>query len=242
MGDRRWLETVRALLRQAEDPGATEQEREAFNAKARELMARKGIEAAQLAASGERPDQIGKKEFRFRDPYSGGQALLLAGIYRPLRCEGVQWSYRGVVSKVIVVGYEADLERVDVLYSSLVLQMMRQALRVRPPSGSCESTRTYRLSWLEGFAAQIAQRLYEAETKAAGTASAKPGGSSTALVIASRKERVRAAFTELYPGLGKAKKRVRNGSGYRAGAAAGRRADLGGNSLGGHRGALPSNN
>jgi hypothetical protein len=51
-----------------------------------------------------------------------------------------------VVGKAIVVGYESGLERVDVLYSSLVMQMMGQILRVRPPSWSRESTRAYRLS------------------------------------------------------------------------------------------------
>ena len=45
------LARIRKLLAQAEDPAATAAEAEAFNAKAAELMARHGVDAALLAAS-----------------------------------------------------------------------------------------------------------------------------------------------------------------------------------------------
>ena len=45
------LARIRKLLAQAEDPAATAAEAEAFNAKAAELMARHGVDAALLAAA-----------------------------------------------------------------------------------------------------------------------------------------------------------------------------------------------
>ena len=46
------LERVRKLLAKAEDSGVTAAEAEVFNAKAAELIARHGIDAALLAAAG----------------------------------------------------------------------------------------------------------------------------------------------------------------------------------------------
>ena len=71
------LERVRKLLAQAEDPGVTAQEAEAFNAKAAELIARHGIDAALLAATGRTRDEVGHRAIVVDNPYARDKAHLL---------------------------------------------------------------------------------------------------------------------------------------------------------------------
>src|SRR5687767_5610829 len=83
------LARVRELLAQAEDPGVTEAEAEAFNGKAVELIARHGIDSALLASAGEMRDEVGHRAIRIDNPYARDKAHLLTCVADPLRCQTV---------------------------------------------------------------------------------------------------------------------------------------------------------
>src|SRR6185312_8322439 len=124
-----------------------------------------------------------------------------------------------------VVGFAADRERVELLYTSLLLQAVAQLTRLRPPAG--ESVAAYRRSWLHGFAVRVHQRLTEAEQQAQRDAErdrARDGArggvgdagapTSTAVALAERTTRVDAAFHAAFPAPERARGRSLSGSGY----------------------------
>jgi hypothetical protein len=135
-----------------------------------------------------------------------------------------------------VFGYASDRERVEVLFTSLLLQAEAQLLRLRPPHPG-ESVAAYRRSWLHGFAVQVHRRLVDAERRAEERAGqGSTGGCGPAeLVLADRRNRVEQAYAEAFPAVGRSRRSVLSGSGFVAGAAAGDQADLGAGALRGRR-------
>src|SRR6185312_14993214 len=127
-------------------------------------------------------------------------------------------------------GMDADLERVDLLFTSLLVQAAH-GLAVARPDDPYESVAAYRRSWMIGFAAVIQRRLAEAEAAVTAEADAAWSGSghngvSASLVLADRSQLVDAAVSQAYPHLRMARGRSLSGSGSADGAAAARRADL----------------
>ena len=166
-GDDRMLERVRRLLSKAEG-AATEAERDAYNAKAAELIARYGIEEA-LLARGNRPPAAGRSGRRARRSLCARQGVLAVSGRRP------PGSARGLVQRpqrgghplsMHLFGMSSDLERVDLLYTSLLVQAAH-GLAVARPADPYESVAAYRRSWMIGFAYTIQQRLVAAEQAAA---------------------------------------------------------------------------
>jgi hypothetical protein len=234
------LDVVRKLLAKAER-AATQAEAEAYTAKAVELMARHGIDEALLAAAEPGRDQLGGSYVTMSDPYSAGKARLLASTAAALRCRTVLHAHPGGrVAGVTVFGFAADRERIELLYTSLLLQAGTQLVRQRP-AWADESVAAYRRSWLHGFAQEVYRRLVAAERRAAeehapasGSTEAKvatPPEPLVELVLADRDDQVESAFAAAYGHIPKARPASLSGSGLRAGAAAGRRADLGGRAL-----------
>jgi hypothetical protein len=240
------LARVRALLAKAESTEFVA-EAEAFTAKAAELMATYGIEDAHLAAAGDKTDEIIQYRFEIDSPYSSGKAALLSAIAQPLRCKTIQYSYKGssAVTYAIALGYRSDIERVELLYTSLLLQAASQVKYQRPDDtamGRVESVSAYRRAWFLGFAQIVRARLREAEARAvaqhAREATPTPGAPSTELVLADRTTQVRAAFEETFGKPKMVKSRYSSVNGYQDGREAGRRADLNQTRLGGRRTAI----
>ncbi len=224
------LEVIRKLLAKAER-AATTDEAEAYNTKAAELMARHGVDAAMVAAAdGESRDVIGSRRIAVTDPYSTEKSTLANAIAQAMRCQVVRHPgpRRGQTVAVTVVGFESDLRRVDVTFTSLLLQATRSVVRQRP-EWSGESTAAFRRTWWNGFSAEVSRRLSAAERAAASAydAAVPEGGSRAALVLADRGAVVKQAFAAQFPNLRKGQQRRLSGSGYRAGVEAGRRADVG---------------
>jgi hypothetical protein len=165
-------------------------------------------------------------------PYALDKADLLSGVAIALRCRAVQRTrYEGGVKELSMhlFGYDSDLARAEVLYTSLLLQATSVMRRCVAPRG--ENLAAYRRSWLAGFTAAVVRRLRESEDRAASVAEAgdvTPRGRSVSLVLADRSVAVRRAVEEEYPHLRKAQARSLSGSGGRSGYLAGQRADLGG--------------
>ena len=205
-------------------------------------MARHGIDMALLAAAEPGCDEIGATRMEVADPYSAGKARLLGWTASALRCRAVLHQLGGGrVGAVTVFGFASDRERVEVLFTSLLLQAGAQLLRERPPHPG-ESVAAYRRSWLHGFAVQVHRRLVEAERRAEQRAEQRAAGRrrgrgapGAALVLADRRSQVERAYAEAFPLLGRSRRSVLSGSGFAAGAAAGERADLGAGALRGRR-------
>lgn len=221
------LATVRKLLALAEN-AATPHEAEVATAKAAKLMAEHGIDQAHLAAAGHITDGIDEMHIPITDPYARGKATLLAGIALALACRSVLHTLGKGVVGVTVFGHATNRERVEILYTSLLLQATTQLVRVRPPYWSDESVAAYRRSWLHGFAGEVTRRLAAAEQRAAAdvTTTRPAGAPSTELVLADRRAAVDHAYAQRYPDLKQARGSKLSGTGGYDGAQAGRRADL----------------
>jgi hypothetical protein len=220
------LDRVRKLLAKAEAEGVTPPEAEALTAKAAELMARYGIDRARLAATRPDTDRPGSRVIDISNPWAQVRAHLLAGLAGAMRCQCVLLSTNGPGARIHVFGYASDLERADILYTSLLLQMAHGLTAAVVPAG-VRSARAWRRSWLLGFVTAVISRVKSAEERAATSAEAETHpGPSTALVLADRALVVRRQLEEAYP----VTRRTRitySGRGYSDGYAQGQRADIG---------------
>jgi Protein of unknown function (DUF2786) len=228
------LEKVRKLLAKAEDPGCTAAEAEALNDKAAELIAKYGVDRALLAALSPALDPVGDRVVAVFAPYALDKTGLLATVATALRCRTVrrkQYRDGGYGYDMHLFGFASDLERAELLYTSLLVQAAYGIAATAVPSW--ESVAAFRRSWLVGFTHAVGRRLSEAEQRAASQAAAVSTGPSVALVLADRGRLVDRRVEEAYPRLRSSPPRRLQGSGMEGGYAAGQRADLGGTRLNG---------
>jgi Protein of unknown function (DUF2786) len=221
------LARVRKLLAKAEDAGVTAAEAQALTAKAAELMAKYGIDRALLAAARPETDHPADRVIDVGNPWARVQAHLLCGLASALRCQCVILPRPGPGSRIHMFGFASDLERTDVLYTSLLIQMW-QGLAAAPVPAWSRSPRAWRRSWLLGFAAAVVARVHAAEQQATSRATAPDArsGSQTALVLADRTLVIRRNIEQAYPVTHKSQVTY-SGSGYSAGYTQGQRADIG---------------
>ncbi|MFF7335210.1 DUF2786 domain-containing protein [Streptomyces sp. NPDC008150] len=177
----RMLTRIRALLAKAEGTEYPE-EAEALSAKAQELMARHTIDEALLAAGTPTGDGPVAWRIGVEPPYEQAKAILLDAVATANHCQAV-WNEPFMFSTV--VGFETDLESVEVLYTSLLVQatsaMTRAEAAVRAPRPGAEArargaaggggtggggtgggrrrTKTFRQSFLAAYAHRIGTRL-----------------------------------------------------------------------------------
>jgi hypothetical protein len=226
----RLLDRVRKLLAQAEDDAVTPAEAQAFTAKAAELMAKYGIDRALIAADQPDTDLPANRILDIDNPWAREKAHLLCGLASALRCQCILLGSRPG-SRVHIFGFGSDIERTDVLYTSVLIQMAHGLAGARVPEWS-SSPRAWRRSWLLGFATAVIARVRQAEHGAmvAATARGKSESDRTALVLADRSLVIRKQVEQVYPITRKARVTY-SGSGYRDGYERGQRADIGGSRL-----------
>ena len=223
------LDRVRKLLAKAEDEGCTPHEAEALTAKAAELMARYGIDRALLGAG---PCPAADRVFELDNPWAGVKAHLLAGLASALRCQCILLNRREPGSRVHVFGYLSDLERADILFTSLLVQMAR-ALALEPVPAYGGRAKAWRRSWMLGYCSAVVARVRDAEEAAvaAASSSADAGadghGPSAAVVLADRAVTVRRHAEQAYPRTRRTRVTY-SGNGYQAGYQEGQKADIGG--------------
>jgi Protein of unknown function (DUF2786) len=221
------LVRVRKLLIKAEAAGVTPAEAQALTAKAAELMAKYGIDRALLAARRPETDRPADRVIDVGNPWARVQAHLLCGLASALRCQCVILPRTGPGTRIHVFGFASDIERADVLYTSLLVQMW-QGLAVTQIPARTSSPRAWRRSWLLGFATAVVARVRAAEERAARRAagSADDAGPSAALVLADRSEVINRALKHAYP-VTRTSRVTYSGNGYGTGYLQGRRADIG---------------
>lgn len=222
MSDSPLLARVRKLLAKAEDPACTPAEAEAFTAKAAELIAKYGVDQALLAGADPALDPVGDRVVTVEPPYARDKSGLLGAVAIALRCRVVYLERRGI-ARIHLFGHAADLERVELLFTSLLVQAAHGLAAARVPS--FDHPAAFRRSWLVGFTEAVRTRLTEAERAAAADA---PGAE---LVLVDRTELVDRKRDETYPNLIRLGARRLAGTGRRQGYVAGRSAHLGGTSL-----------
>jgi len=230
------LAKIRKLLAKAEDPATTPEEAELYTAKAAQLIADYGIDEALLAHADPSRDPVGDRVVVLDAPYAADKADLLGTVAAELRCRAVRRTrYPDGVKELSLhlFGHESDLQRVELLFTSLLLQTAHALARTPVPAR--EHKAAFRRSWMAGFTGAIRQRLSAAERQAEAQAANRfrSSGTTTALVLADRSALVTAAMHDEYPQLRSARPRQLSGSGARHGWAAGQRADLGGTRVGG---------
>jgi hypothetical protein len=226
------LDRVRKLLAKAEDESVTAAEAQALTAKAAELMAKYGIDRALLAARRPETDRPDSRIVEIYNPWARVQAHLLCGLAAALRCQCILLP-AGEGQRVHVFGYASDIERADVLYTSVLIQMWHGLTASEVPARA-DNVRAWRRSWLLGFAAAVIAKVRAAEQRAEQSVQAAPGsGSSRAtLVLADRSLVIRQNVAQAYPATRTARVTY-TGSGYGAGFAKGKQADIGTSRLGG---------
>ncbi len=156
----RMLTRIRALLAKAEATGFPE-EAEALSAKAQELMARHSIDEALLDAQAPAKDAPGACRIGVEAPYEQAKAVLLDAVAGANHCRAV-WNEAFGFSTV--VGFEGDLEVVELLYTSLLVQATSAMTRAEAAqrAGGRRRTKTFRQSFLAAYAHRIGTRLAEA--------------------------------------------------------------------------------
>ena len=228
-GQNTQLDRVRKLLAKAEAEGVTQAEAEALTAKAAELMARYGIDRALLAASNPDTDRPADKIITVPGPWAAVRAHLLYGITSAMRCTPlVITGTRGGTAQVHVFGYASDIERAELVCTSLLIQMARGLAVAQVPERT-RSVRAWRRSWLLGFATAVIRRIRAAEQHAARQAAAEPavpGSHPAALVLTSREQVIARHAAAAYPVTRRSRVSY-SGTGYRDGFARGNRADIG---------------
>lgn len=184
----RMLGRIRALLAKAEATTYPE-EAEALSAKAQELMARHTVDEALLAAGGKGPAQVpGACRIGVEAPYEEAKAVLLDAVAGANRCRAV-WNSGFEFSTV--VGFESDLEAVELLYTSLLVQGTAAMTRAEAAqrAGGRKRTKTFRQSFLLAYASRLGRRLAEtAEQAVGGSADLLPALVARDVAVTSRAE------------------------------------------------------
>ncbi|MGW1160697.1 DUF2786 domain-containing protein [Streptomyces sp. NPDC002519] len=229
----RMLTRIRALLAKAEATGYP-QEAEALSAKAQELMARHSIDEALLAARAHTEDAPGACRIGVDPPYETAKAVLLDAVATANRCRAVWHEPFGFST---VIGFEPDLEAVELLYTSLLVQAtaaMTQAEAAQRKGGR-KRTKTFRQSFLAAYAHRIGDRLRAA-------AEGQVAGSEGDLlpVLAARDVAVADRMERMFPDTVTTRLRgVGDAAGWEQGAAAADRARVGERTRAGERPRLP---
>ncbi|GHJ91670.1 hypothetical protein SNE510_11890 [Streptomyces sp. NE5-10] len=190
-GEPRMLTRIRALLAKAEATGYPE-EAEALTAKAQELMARHSLDEAGLAAGAPSPQTPGAIRIGVEPPYEQAKAILLDAVAGANHCRAV-WNETYGFSTV--VGFEADLDPVELLYTSLLVQGTAAMTRAEAEQrkGGRKRTKSFRQSFLLAYANRLGARLESTSRRVAAEA-------PTLLpVLASREVAVTARTDELFP-------------------------------------------
>jgi hypothetical protein len=224
-GDDRALRRVRGLLAKAESTEFPE-EAEALTAKAQELMTRHAVDAALLdrGPSSSRAAAVGTRRVHVQDPYVRAKMQLLAAVAAANDVRLVWYQSLGIAN---LVGARSDADAVELLFTSLLLQAAQALAAAERPSGRGPASRSFRRSFLLGYAHRIGERLTTARERAT-TEAAVAHGVDLLPVLRSRQAAVEERVAELFPHVRASRSRASvDTDGWYAGRAAAERADVG---------------
>lgn len=221
--DARMLGRIRALLTKAERTDFPE-EAEALTAKAQQLMTRHAIDAAALDAEHGIPaaDQVVGRRVHLDNPYPEAKVRLLNAV---ATANGARTVWLERLGMATLVGLPVDLDAVELLFTSLLLQATRAMTAAgRTGSGRARSV-SFRRAFLVSYAVRIGERLERAREQTTQDVSAARGASLLP-VLRAREQAVDDAFTRLFPNTYGVERRSFDASGWHAGRLAADTADL----------------
>ena len=215
---RQQLSKVRALLAKAESTQFAE-EAEALSAKAQEIISRYALEhmldEPEEARDGG-ADDVQARRLWIDAPYVLPKALLIDAVAQANRCSAVVAEKLGFST---IIGASYDLEAVELLATSLLVQANRAMLGHGSQIGWAGTSRTkaFRRSFLVAYATRIGERL----TTASADAAAETGRARELVpVLREHAERVAATQAELFPRIVERSANVSDRHGWTLGRAA----------------------
>jgi Protein of unknown function (DUF2786) len=215
--DPKVLNRVRALLAKAESTSFPE-EAEALSGKAQELMNRHALERAMLDA--DLPALATSRRMWLDKSYFKEKSQLVHVVSRAFRSRAVAYDGFGFVA---LVGDEVDLESVELLSTSLLVQATRAMVAVGGSAGKGSEARSrpFRKAFLVSYATRIGERLTALEDV--------PEVADERLlpVLADRKQAVDTLFDQMFTQTRTSRVTVRSAAGWGAGRAAANVADIG---------------
>ena len=189
-------------------------------------MTRHAVDAALLeegAAHTGRTD-VDTRRVHVADPYVRAKMQLLAAV---AEANGVRLIWYQGLGIANLVGMRSNLEAVELLFTSLLLQVAHALAAAERLTGRRSASRSFRRSFLLGYAHRIGERLQSARQRATAEAAAEHG-TSVLPVLRSREEAVEATVAELFPRVRANRSRTSvDAGGWYAGRAAAERADVG---------------
>ena len=222
--DERPLRRIRGLLAKAESTEFPD-EAEALTAKAQELMTRHSVDAALLAA-GPAPaggPAVETRRVHVRDPYVRAKMQLLGAVAEANDVRVVWYSGLGIAN---LIGIRADVAAVELLFTSLLLQVAQAVSAAERSQGHRSASRSFRRSFLLGYAHRIRERLLAARQRAT-TEAAAQHGVDVLPVLRSRQAAVEQRAAELFPRVRATRSRASlDAGGWFAGREAADRADV----------------
>jgi hypothetical protein len=212
-GDQRILDRVRALLAKAESTDFPA-EAETYSAKAQELIARYRIEMVAAPAADVVPFA---RRIGVDHPYESEKAGLLDAVARANTCRTV-WSPELGFSTVF--GFDTDIDAVELLYTSLLVQANRAMVRDEKNVRKAR-LKAFRRSFLVAYGVRVGERLRETvERELTGYDHLLP-------VLRTREVKVHEAMDRAFPRTVRARgRRVDSLEGWESGRAAADEAEL----------------
>lgn len=208
------LDRVRGLLAKAESTTFVA-EAEALTAKAQELMTRHGFDEALLQNDRAGDDvEVSARRLHIDNPYAATKATLVHCVAEANRVRAVWDDHLGACT---IIGLATDLETVDLLFTSLLVQAAR-ALNDHgrdSRSGSADRSASFRRSFLLAFAGRIGERLAETSHDVA-----SEYGAELVPVLARRQQAVDEKFERMFPSVSQGTTRRVDRRGWAAGRAA----------------------
>ncbi|OCB48936.1 hypothetical protein A5721_03935 [Mycobacterium vulneris] len=207
--DAKALSRVRGLLAKAEATKFPE-EAEALSAKAQELMSRYSLQHAIRDHEHGRAAEATARRIWIDSPYVSAKAALVQSVATANRCQMVCAEKLGFVA---VIGAECDLEFVELLSTSLLVQANRAMLAAGRTTSGHTRTRSFRQSFLLAYAARIGERLTATST----TVATEVDRGTLLPVLAARSQATEDLANRLFPATIPRMMSPSNGAGWAAG-------------------------
>jgi hypothetical protein len=222
--DARTLGRIRALLAKAESTEFPE-EAETLSAKAQELMTKYAVDEAVLAAErgNSLADEVSARRVHLDNPYPEAKLRLLGAVASANQVRAI---YLEPLAIATLVGLPVDLELVELMFTSLLVQATRAMAAAGRAGGPSNRSPSFRRSFLIAYAARIRERLTEGRDHATEEEAASRGAALVP-IMRERQEAVDDAFERLFPETYSIQSRSLNARGWYAGRLAAENADLG---------------
>jgi len=241
MAEQSRIEKIQKLLSLAERAGSQE-EADLSYAKAQDLMMKWSIDEAMLAATGKSQDEIVRDEIIIKRSsfFKAYQQLAIAvaqanGVKVLVKNPGTWGQFSGVE----LFGWKSDIERVKMMYTSLLIQGSRERNRAMPvhvKNDGAKYVARWRNSFTIAYAIHVGNRLREQAIRTKKKAVAEDKSGSLLPAVQTRAERLEAEFKKVPTKNVRATKfNITDADGYNKGRDAADRADIGNERIGGKK-------